>query len=160
MATRLRVESRDITRLRRRIDRMRERANDLIPAWEVVADWLSEQQRIQFDTEGARWGRPWTPLAESTLAGKLRRGEPPDILVRASVLERSLAIRTLSIERLSPRTMVLGTRVPYARFHQRGTSRMPARILLDARPVAAEGAISSAVASWIINGSPRIRKAR
>jgi phage gpG-like protein len=160
MTTKLRIESRDITRLRRRIGRMRERANDLIPAWEVTADWLADQQRIQFDTEGARWGQPWAPLAQSTLTGKLRRGEPPDILVRHSALERSLGIRTLSIERLAPRTMVLGTKVPYAHFHQRGTSRMPARILLDARPVAREGAISSAVASWIINGLPRIRRAR
>ena len=160
MTARLRIESRDIARLRRRIERMRERAGDLVPAWEVVADWLAEQERIQFSTEGARWGQPWAPLAESTLAAKLRRAQPSDILVATTELKRSLTIRPLDIERLHPSTMVLGTRVSYAQFHQRGTSRMPARILLDAAPVAAEGAIGSAVASWVFKGSPRVRKPR
>lgn len=160
MAARLRIESGDIARLRRRVERMRERAGDLVPAWEVVADWLAEQQRTQFGTDGARWGQPWAPLKETTLAGKRRRGQPPDILVAVSELRRSLTIRPLDIERLQPSTMVLGTRVPHAQFHQRGTSRMPARILLDAVPVAREGAISSAVTSWIFRGSPRVRKPR
>ncbi len=83
-----------------------------------------------------------------------------DILIRTRTLERSLTARPLGIERLAPGSMVIGTRVPYAQFHQRGTSRMPARVLLDAEVISAEGAISSAVASWIFQGEPKIRGAR
>jgi hypothetical protein len=50
--------------------------------------------------------------------------------------------------------------VSYAHFHQNGTSRMPARNLLDADVIAAEGAIGSAVATWIFQGDPRVRGPR
>lgn len=160
MAAAIRITSRTLPRLRRRIAGMRERALDLTPAWDIVANWFAEQERVQFATEGARWGQPWAPLKPATIAEKQRRGYPLSILVRTGELERSLSIRSLSIERLYPQRMTLGTRVPYAHFHQDGTSRMPARNLLDADVIAAEGAISSAVATWIFQGEPRVRGPR
>jgi phage gpG-like protein len=156
----IRITSRTLPRLRRRIAGMRERAADLMPAWDAVADWFAEQERAQFSTEGTRWGQPWAPLKPATIAEKQRLHYPPNILVRTGELERSLTVRPLSIERLSPRHMMLGTRVPYAQFHQRGTPTIPRRALLDSGPIAREGAIGSAVASWIFQGKPRIRGPR
>jgi hypothetical protein len=156
VATVIRIRSRDITRLRRQVDGMRNRAADLTPAWEVFADWFAEQERIQFTASGIRWGAPWKPLAASTLAAKRRRGLPPDILVRTGALERSLRTRPFSIERLAPHTMSLGTRISYAHFHQDGTTQMPDRPLLSARAVAREDAISSAVSSWVYTGRPHV----
>lgn len=156
MATVLNLRTRDITRLRRQVAVLRERAADVTPAWEAFASWFAEQERIQFFNAGIRWRAPWEPLAASTLAQKRRRGFPPDILVRTGALQRSLSIRPFSIERITPRTMSVGTRISYAHFHQSGTRRMPSRILLSADSVAREGAISSAVSSWIRTGRSHV----
>lgn len=151
MAATLRIASRDIARLRRLVRGMRERAADVTPAWEVFADWWAEQERIQFTSAGIRWGSPWKPLA-----AKRRQDYPPDILVRTGALQRSLSVRPFSIERFAPRTMSVGTRLSYAHFHQDGTTRMAARILLSADMVRREDAISSAVSSWVRTGRPHV----
>lgn len=75
----------------------------------LLSDHLSEQQRDPV-------GRPWAPLALSTLRHR-RRGP---ILLR---IHRSRRWRVLAAGRF----LAENSRKPHDRFHYTGTSRMPAR---------------------------------
>lgn len=87
----------------------------------AVADDLREMIAEQFATEGRAGGTPWAPLAPSTL----RRSRRPrsGILVSTGALLGSL--RDLGapghVEEMSGQTLLFGSRLPYAIFHQTGT---------------------------------------
>lgn len=152
----IKLDGRSIAPLRRKIHAMKERAGNLIPAWDVLIDWFADQERLQFGQRGARWRTLWPELTEGTIKDKRELGYSGDILIRETDLLRSLTDRPLSIERLSAREATAGTRVPYARFHQDGTKRMPRRVLISAKVIAEEEAASRAVISWITRGEPRV----
>jgi len=75
-----------------------------------------------------------TQVAEGTVRRKRGRGS---ILVDSGALRGSLtqAGHPEQIVELGRDSLLYGTRVPYARFHQRGTRRMPARPPLVIRAV-------------------------
>lgn len=148
----MRIDGRTTTPLRRRFQAMRARAANLIPAWQEIADWFVDQERLQWGTRGARFETLWPELAESTRADKLREGWTGDILRRTRELERSLTDRPLSVENLQPSHMSVGTRHRLAKFHHKGTKRMPKRPLFDTGVIAREGVIGRAVLSWILKG--------
>lgn len=156
MTDTIRIDGRTTAPLRRKIHAMRERAGNLIPAWEALLDWFADQERMQFGSRGQRWHRHWPELTRDSLASKRALGYTGDILIRETDLLRSLTDRPFGVERMTAREAVAGTRVRYARFHQDGTRRMPARVLIDARVIAEEGAPSRAVVSWIIKGESTI----
>jgi len=113
-----------------------------------VADDFREMVAEQFATEGRSEGTPW--------ASRARRGGPRGrpgqaqrhpargqaqglpLLVRSGALRASLTRKGAagSIEDIDGQTLSIGSRLPYAIFHQFGTRRMPARpliVLSDAR---------------------------
>lgn len=95
---------------------------------------LREVTEQQFDTQGQHASGGWAPLAASTVAEKARKGLRPEILQATGRMKESLTRRFDSghIEELrGPDTLAFGSRVPYAGYHQTGTSRMPRR-----RPIA------------------------
>lgn len=147
-----RVDKRSIAPARRRLQDMRARAENLMAAWQVLLDWFADQNRRQFGSQGARWREPWAELKPRTVIQKRREGYFGDILVADMRLLRSLADRPMGFERISAHEVEAGTNVPYAKYHQYGTKYMPARKLVSAEQVAREGAASSAVISWIVNG--------
>lgn len=147
----------EVDAVRERLQAMRARAQNLVPAWDAFLSWWANQNRLQFGTRGARWGTPWAELSPRYLRAKRAEGWTADTLVRTSDLLRSLTDRPLSVEHMDQRGAAAGTRVPYAHFHQDGTRHMPARPLIDALPVAREGAAGQAVLTWIIDGDPRVR---
>lgn len=157
MAEKIKIDGRTISPLRRKIHAMRERAGNLIPAWNELLDWFTDQERIQFGSRGQRWRQLWPELTAETVASKRELGYTGDILVRETDLLRSLTDRPLSVERMTAREAVAGTRVRYARYHQDGTKRMPRRVLIDARVIAEEGAVGEAVVSWVTRGESRVR---
>lgn len=152
----IKIDGRTISPLRRKIQGMKTRAENLIPAWEELIDWFADQERLQFGSRGARWRTLWPELAKETVASKRALGYTGDVLIRETDLLRSLSDRPLSVERISAREVTAGTRLPYARFHQDGTKRIPRRTLIDAGVVADEGAASEAVISWIVRGEANI----
>lgn len=156
----IRIESQGFKAVRRRIHGMRERAQNLIPAWEALLDWWAKSNSAQFRTRGKRWGTPWKPLAPATIQEKVRLGYPRAPLIRTGDLRKSLAERPLDIERLKPQEMSAGTAVKYARFHQGGTRHMPARKLVNARAVQEDGAATRAVRNWIVKGNRNARHDR
>lgn len=151
-------------RARARLDAMSQRASNVLPAWNVFLDWLTDGNRQQFGSQGKRWRTPWRELRETTVTQKRREGWQGDILVRSGDLKRSVSDRPMQLERLGPHDMSAGTRVPYAKHHHYGAprARIPKRPLWSARAIQNSGAATSAIKSWIVSGTPRVseRKAR
>lgn len=99
-------------------------------ALQLAAAFLRHNAQEQFDTEGEYGSGGWEPLADSTVAEKDRRELRPEILQATGALMDSLTKRrdpNHFEERLSADSLAFGTRVPYAIYHDTGTSRMPQR---------------------------------
>lgn len=137
---------------RQKIHDMRERARNFTPVWNEVLDWWAHQNRVHFGSRGRRWKTPWKELSPAYLVAKRSEGWQGDTLIRTSDLMRSLSDRPLNIERISPLEVTAGTRLHYATFHQNGTKYMPARKLVNAEQVKAEGVVSEIAANWITTG--------
>ncbi|MBZ5516844.1 MAG: phage virion morphogenesis protein [Acidobacteriia bacterium] len=106
---------------------------DQVPALQAIADDFRAMLAEQFASEGRAEGTPWPPRA--------RRGGPRSrpgqaqglpLLVRTGALRDSLveAEAPGHVEEFDATSLTLGTRVPYAMFHQFGTRYMPARPII------------------------------
>jgi len=112
--------------------------SDFRRAWRPVSDEVYSIVRAQFATEGGRSGNRWPPRAASTLrniTSTNRRGfKSLGLPLRASDA-MFLALTTRGapsgIYQETEDSLTLGTSLPYARLHQTGTRRMPARKLYD-----------------------------
>lgn len=157
MATQVKiVDGRSLTQVRKKIRAMKERSQTAMPAWNAVLDWWTRGNMQHFGTQGARWRTPWRELSPTYLAAKRNEGWMGDILVRTSDLRRSLTDRPLPIEHMTATAFRAGTNIPYARYHQDGTKKMGPRKLINARQVKEEGAVTSALANWIIRGETKV----
>lgn len=102
------------------------------PALLKIADDMRDQIAEQFESEGRRGSGGWEALKPATLAEKAARGLPPEILQATRKLMYSLTRKGGDhIEEVTDDSLLVGSRIPYGRFHQRGTSRMPARRPVD-----------------------------
>ncbi len=102
------------------------------PAFHKIAEDMRLQIEEQFATEGGRGSGGWKELAESTLRAKLAAGLDPDILQATHALMESLTgTGSDHIEEISDEHLLFGSSVPYGKYHQKGTSRMPARKPVD-----------------------------
>lgn len=174
----IKIDKRSITQVKIKIRGMKERAENLMPAWNAVLDWWTRGNQQHFGTQGKRWRTPWRELSPVYLAAKRSEGWQGDILVKTSDLRRSLTDRPLPIEHITPHEVVAGTNVRYAAYHHYGTTRrvtttvtgadgtvtsvtqnvvrMPRRPLINADQVKAEGAPTSAVINWIVHGRTEV----
>lgn len=143
-------------RLARQVREMRERAQDVSPAWDALLTWFAEQNFEQWLGRGARYRRPWAPLAPSTVSEKFRAGLPLHPLIRTGKLVNTLVHRPLGVEHMTGSEVTAGTDVKYAKFHQTGTRYMPQRILFSPGQIRKEQAATTAVANWIISGERRV----
>jgi phage gpG-like protein len=105
-----------------------ERATDLRPAFRKFADILHLSATRQFASAGGYGSGGWAPLAPSTLRRKEAAGLNNGVLQMTYQLRDSLTgDSTDSIVNYDRNEFEFGTRVPYARYHASGTSRMPRR---------------------------------
>lgn len=144
------------TRLVRGVREMRDRAQDVTPAWNALLDWFAEQNFHQWMTRGQRWREPWKPLAPKTLAEKFRLGYPLDPEVRTGALFASLGARPLGFENVTPTSVSAGSDVDYAPYQHYGTDTIPARPLFSPGQIRREQAATSAVGNWILKGERRV----
>lgn len=143
------------------LDVVGSRASDMTPVWPAVYESFLKGEEGRFDAEGPGWA----PLAESTLAEKARMGYPPNILVATGALKASLtkALAQGAVYRPLPSSLEMGTdyRSPKQRgawagtalgaFHQYGTTRMPARPIIDAEDTYVEE-WGPLISEWLIRG--------
>lgn len=120
----------------RELLRFADRAVDATPAWAQIIIDLAHLEHEQFASEGALASAGWAPLAPATVARKAAAGLDPRILHATGKLAASLTEPLGggdAIREVAPDEMRFGTTVPYARFHQLGTERMPQRRPIELR---------------------------
>lgn len=125
----------------REIMRVGDRAGDMTPAFNAVADMIVDVERKQFASEGAYASSGWQPLAASTIEHKAKAGLAPEILQATRALHDSLTNPSdrHHVRRITPDEMFVGTNVttrdgyPYPRAHQRGRG-VPQRRVIELRP--------------------------
>jgi phage gpG-like protein len=113
---------RELLNIKRRADGMR-------PAFEKLHQSFVGIERRQFDSQGRSGSGGWAPLKPATIAAKQRRGHDARILRATERLRKSLTNKTSAdhVKEISLDGFFFGTRVPHARFHQTGTTKMPQR---------------------------------
>ena len=133
------------TEINRKLTAYGQDITDLSPAWEQVGNLLLSDFAVNFAQEGGYFGKgawaQWAPLKggdtvppTSTVRDRIRKGYggAHPILERTSQLRQSLTQRGTpgNIFDVRPMGLTVGTATPYARFHQFGTSKMPARLIV------------------------------
>lgn len=104
--------------------------SDWRPIWPVFADTFYAYLRGQFKSEGSEGlGAKWASLSESYAAWKAVHYPGKPILQRTGRLLESLSSRKDegAIYIPAPKSLTIGSSVPYAIFHQKGTGHMPPR---------------------------------
>jgi len=113
----------------RGIARFADGISDYRPIWPVIEDDFYAQEKDQFKSEGAEGGAGWKELSPAYAEWKEAHFPGKPILQRKGDLYNSLTSgsdpNAVKIE--ARKTLTLGSRVSYAIYHQRGTSKMPAR---------------------------------
>lgn len=135
--------------LKRSLLRTAGRFKDAAPAFEQIADILMEIEDDQFESSGRHGSGGWAKLAESTLEHKTGAG----ILIETGDLERSLTTRGApdQVLEITSEFLLFGTSLPYAAFHQTGTSRMPRRRPIELTETDRRQIVKQ-LQSWLITG--------
>jgi phage gpG-like protein len=113
----------------RAIARFADGVSDYRPVWAVIEDDFYALVGRQFATEGTEGGTAWPELTAGYAVWKERHYPGKPILQRTGELMASLtspnAPGAVRVE--ERKTLTLGTTVPHAIFHQKGTRKMAAR---------------------------------
>ena len=123
------------------VEEVESRLSDATVVLEAIHESFQAYERARFDAEGPGWAE----LAPSTLAEKARKGYPSTILEASGALLASLTVTDApgSVWEHTGTLAVMGTDLKpehpgsgwedwaLAAFHQQGTSRMPARPVID-----------------------------
>lgn len=113
----------------REILRVGANAANMKPAFNDVHDIIRDAEKKQFSTQGKAFSNGWKPLAASTKRYKAARNLDPRILHATLRLRKSFTTKGDKdhVFTSSADEMFAGSRVPYARYHQLGTKKMPRR---------------------------------
>lgn len=106
----------------------------------LIRESFNRHAGQQFDSKGRHMKTPWRPLSARYAAYKARKWPSKPLMIRTTTLVKSLADRNSpwAIYRRRAKELVLGTRVPYATYHQDGSGRMPKRPLFVVTPEIAQ----------------------
>lgn len=148
----------DTTELRKFITKVKLRERSFKPVFRWALRQLQQAHSRNFQTHGAPVGG-WKPLEANTFYDKRHSGYGNrGILVRTGVLEDSLNGSKTSIgafkaiDEIDDHYMRFGTKVPYAKFHQTGTTNMHERqIVFVPRTFARE--TGNKAAEYLVVGS-------
>lgn len=103
--------------------------NHAVKTWQTalgpIEKYLMEffQNKV-FDTEGAVYGSAWAALSPTYAAQKLRRWGDTTILIASGKMKGSYESKT------GPLSLLIQNTAPYAKYHQKGTRKMPQRLLM------------------------------
>lgn len=114
------------------IDASKVRARNLTQPYKDFQPFWQENERTLFAAQGIP---SWPSLSPAYAARKARIFPGKTILRRTDRLFLSLtAGGSDSMYLPGPRTLLMGTTTPYAKYHTTGTGRMPARPHVDLLP--------------------------
>lgn len=118
----------------RELLKYQDRADDMTPALQFLADDFYEMEQRQFASQGGFASAGWAPLSPTYAAQKAAAFPGKGILEATGDLLESLTRPGVrAIRDISPDELHVATRVPYARFHQTGTRKMPRRRVVEFR---------------------------
>jgi phage gpG-like protein len=104
----------------RGIARFADGVADYRPIWSVIEDDFYSLEARQFKTQGEQGGDAWAPLSEAYSGWKEAHYPGKPILERTGDLMKSLTSakdpNAVCVE--ERKTLTLGTRIPYAIYHQ------------------------------------------
>jgi phage gpG-like protein len=106
-----------------------ERPFDGGAALRIKKNWTERIDKA-YTSKGKSVGMNWPPLSPAYAAWKRRHFPNRPLLVLRGHMRDSLtneSSRNMIFNRAGGRQLILGTRIKYAKFHQYGTKRMPAR---------------------------------
>ena len=137
----------------RTLEAIEDRISNSREAFDAMGDRLEAAEIRQFASEGAFGSGGWTALSPAYGAWKARNYPGAPILVRTGELRDDLTQRPFSIDVVEDRMALFGSAVPYGRFHQGGTDRMPRR-----RPIELPGSgreeWAKVMQRWIMGSWP------
>jgi len=109
---------------------MASRVDDWRPFWPDIAAVFYVGEGARFDSQG--FGS-WPQLSDGYRKWKMKHYPGEKILSLTGDLRRSLTNRFSpdTVYEDSPRELILGTIIHYAKYHQYGTRRMPPRPPID-----------------------------
>lgn len=145
-----------LKRIAHEIRNMGIRSSDLHVVGPKIGNLLSANVARQFSTRGVFLGKPWKPLAQSTIKQKLSMGITTTPLVRTRKLKMSFVGRPMSVEKYGRRKFEFGSDLMLAVWQQKGTRRhgrrhIPPRVMLLVRRKDTED-IARIVARYIVRG--------
>ena len=158
MRVQVRVVDVDTSKADRRFGQILRRSRDFKPVFRWMFQELQEAHRENFRTQGAASGFPWKPFEPQYASWKIENYGANGVLVRSGDLERSLTMNSGrgAVRDIGARTAEFGTKLPYAKFHQSGTSNMAQRKPLFL-PRLMAGRTADAVGEYLVHGSVGMR---
>ena len=126
------IKGNGIKNIKGKIKVIENRTNNPEKCFEYIGSYLSAYNRKMFATNGAFGGKVWAPLKPDYQQWKIRHSVGKATLVRSGKLKASYTSRPMKIERYGKTVAVYGTDVKYAHFHESGTRKMPARVVMQA----------------------------
>lgn len=113
--------------LARALSRFGEGISDFRPAWDSIHLNFIQIEEQQFESEGTRGGALWPPLSPTYAAWKQKYFPGRPLLQLTGTMWGQLAVGTGLLVEKQPMLLRMVPTVPYAKYHQTGTSHMPAR---------------------------------
>lgn len=96
------------------------------PFWNKVESYMDDFIDSTFMSQGVNLAGNWKALAKSTVQGRSRRGYGAgNILINTGKLKSSVKKQSSTNSE-----MRFGSKVPYYKYHQLGTRKMPQRQIL------------------------------
>lgn len=104
---------------------------DATPAFEAMAAYQTNVVNLrQFNARGTVETGKWAPLSPryGKWKAKVKPGRP--LMVFSGDLKQTMTVKGKGIYIVRSNSMTVGTAIPYAKYHQKGTTHMPARKLI------------------------------
>lgn len=111
------------------LDGMSERSKEFGSVFLWAKEELKKANAENFALGGLPSGG-WAPLSPRYAAWKLTHFPGAPIMIQTGELFRSLTSLNNAAETITPTSATFGTTVEYAKFHQYGTRKMPARTIV------------------------------
>lgn len=111
----------------RTLSGLAERAEDLRPVWDSLADRFENAEKRQFRSEGRYGSGGWQPLSDDYAAWKDRVAPGKPIMELTGDLKKDLTTQPFALDVREPHLFMVGTMDPKARWHQEGAGRNPQR---------------------------------
>ena len=124
-------------------------AEDMSVPLSRMADVILQKVNEQFTTEGAHSeAGGWKPLSPEYAAWKAKHYPGAPILVRTGKMKELLLDKTSAVT-VEKQRMIYHPRSEYAGYHQRGTSKMPARKPVNLTMADRKAALNTVFTEWV-----------